>query len=60
MVLIGPTQQLVEQVDDLLPGLSRLLASELRELSGGVVDVEAVDALQHDGDHALDDININM
>lgn len=49
----GRTEKLVEEVDDLLPGLGRLLACKLREVGSGVVDVEAVDALQHDGDHSL-------
>lgn len=47
------TQELIEQVDNLLPGLGRFLASKFREVSSGVVHVQPVDTLQHDGDHSL-------
>lgn len=47
------TQQLIEQVDNLLPGLGGFLASKFREVGSGVVHVQPVDTLQHDGDHSL-------
>lgn len=47
------TQELIEQVDNLLPGLGGFLASKFGEVGSGVVHVEPVDTLQHDGDHSL-------
>lgn len=47
------TQELIEQVDNLLPGLGGFLASKFGEVGSGVVHIEPVDTLQHDGDHSL-------
>lgn len=47
------TQQLVEGVEDGAPGLSCLPTNGLCKVSGAAVDVETVDALQHQADHAL-------
>lgn len=47
------TQELIEQVDNLLPGLGGFLASKFREVGSSVVHVQPVDTLQHDSDHSL-------
>lgn len=47
------TQQLIKEVDNLLPGLCSFLPSKFRKVGSSVVNVQAVDTLQHDGDHSL-------
>lgn len=53
------TQQLIEEVDNLLPGLRSFLPSKFRKVGSSVVHVQPVDALQHDGDHSLRKQTIN-
>lgn len=52
-VFRGHTQQLIKEVDDLFPGLCSLLARKFREVGSSVVNIQAVDALQHNGYHSL-------
>lgn len=52
-IVIIITQQLIKKVDDLLPGLCSFFPGKFREVGSSVVNVQAVDALQHDGDHSL-------
>lgn len=47
------TQKLIKEVDNLLPGLCSFFPSKFREVSSSVVHIQAVDALQYDGDHTL-------
>ena len=47
------TQQLVQQVQDVLPGRARLGPRALPEVGRAVVHVEAVDAVGHQRQHAL-------
>lgn len=47
------TQQLVEEVEDVLPRRAGLLSRHLAKVGGAVVQVHPVDALGQQGQHAL-------
>lgn len=47
------TQQLVEEVEDVLPRRASLLSRHLAKVGGAVVQVHPVDALGQQGQHAL-------
>lgn len=49
----SPTQQLIKEVDNLLPGLCSFFSGKFRKVGSSVVHVQAVNALQHDSDHSL-------
>lgn len=47
------TQELIEEVENVLPSRARLLPSHLSKVGGTVVQVHPVDAFGQEGQHAL-------